>query len=245
MSHLPPVHQSTEDAKPAATPVYEPGFEAALHDFWLKNRNLVLGLCVAALVVILAREGWQYYSAQQERGVQEEYAKLADRTDKLATFAAANPGHSLAGIALLRLADEKFSNADYKSAAASYQQASGSLKNEALVGRARLGHAMSQLNGGDKAAAEATLKVIGADQTLAKGVRAEATYHLASLAAEAGNAADVKKFADEVSKLDATSTWSRRATMLLATQPAAAKPANAPDTGITFKPTLGEKPPGK
>lgn len=233
MSQLPPADQSPQ----SSTPAYEPGFEAAIHDFWIKNRNLVLMLCAAALLAIMAREGWEYYAAGHEQDVQAEYAKLADRTDKLAAFAAANPGHALAGVAYLQVADEKFSNADFKAAAISYQQAAGNLKNEALLGRARLGLAMSQLNGGDRDAGEAALKALGTDQSLLKGVRAEATYHLASLAAEAGKAAEVKKLVDDVSKIDATGTWSRRATMLIAGQPAGGKPAAAPDTGISFKPS--------
>ncbi len=232
MSQLPPADQPPQ----SATPVYEPGFEAAIHDFWMKNRNLVLVLCGVALLTIMAREGWEYYAASHEQDVQAEYAKLADRTDKLATFAAANPGHALAGVAYLQVADEKFSNADYKAAAASYQQAAGSLKNEALLGRSKLGLAMSQLNGGDRTAGEAALKALGADQSLPTNVRAEATYHLASLAAESGKIAEVKKLVDDVSKIDTTGTWFRRATLLLARPPAVAKPAAVPDSGISFKP---------
>ncbi|HKB58294.1 MAG TPA: tetratricopeptide repeat protein [Lacunisphaera sp.] len=241
MSQLPPADQSPQ----SAAPVYEPGFEAAIHDFWMKNRNLVLMLCGVALLAIMAREGWEYYAAGHERDVQAEYAKLTGRTDQLAAFAAANPGHALAGVAYLQVADEKFSNADYKAAAASYQQAAGNLKNEALLGRAKLGLAMSQLNGGDRTAGEAALKALGTDQSLPKNVRAEATYHLASLAAEAGKTAEVKKLVDDVSKIDATGSWSRRATMLLASQPAVAKPAEVPDSGISFKPIISDKPPGK
>ena len=214
----------------------EPGFEAAIQVFWIKNRSLILSICAAALLAIMAREGWQYFSAQREKGVQEEYAKLADRTDKLAAFALANPGHTLAGVAYLRLADENFSNVDYKQAAAGYQQAIGSLKNEALLGRARLGMAMSQLNGGDKATGEAALKALGTDQSLLKSVRAEATYHLASLAVEAGKIDEMKKLVDEVGKIDTSGTWSRRATILLATAQISGQPAETTTQTITFKP---------
>ena len=147
------------------------------------------------------------------------------------------------------MADEKFTTGDYKTAATQYQKAAGSLQNEVLLGRAKLGAAMSQLNSGDQAASEAALKVIGGDATLAKGARAEATYHLTSLAAAAGRMDEVKKLADEISKIDAGSSWAQRATLLLTSQPAAAslsfKPAATADTGLTFKPTVTDKPPGK
>jgi hypothetical protein len=78
---------------------------------------------------------------------------------------------------------------------------------------------MSQLNGGDKAAGEAALKAIGNDVTLPKGARVEADYHLATLAFEAGNAAEVSRLVAETGKIDAGSVWAQRATALLTTKP--------------------------
>jgi hypothetical protein len=75
---------------------------------------------------------------------------------------------------------------------------------------------MSQLNAGDKTAAEAALKAIGTDTALDKGVRAEATYHLASLAREAGNTAEVGRLVGEIGKIDPAGVWSQRATALVA-----------------------------
>ena len=214
----------------------EPGFEAAVHAFWEKNRNLILLVCAAALLAIVAREGWQYFSALREKGVQEEYARIADQNGKLAAFAEANPGHALAGVAYLRLADETYAAGDYKQAAGIYQKAAGLVKNEALLGRAKLGLAMSQLNGGDKATGEAALKTLGADQSLPKGVRAEATYHLASLAYEAGNSSEVRRLIEEVGKIDPSGGWSQRAAMLLASLETGGKPADSAAPTLSFKP---------
>src|SRR5262245_32472587 len=147
MSQLPPAKPTPE----GAAPVYEPAFETAVQGFWEKNRQGVFILIVVALLAIIGREAWQYFAASRERGVQEEYAKIADQTSKLAAFADANSGHALAGVAYLRLADEKFTAGDFKTAAGQYQKAAGSLKNEALLGRAKVGAAMSQLSGGDRA----------------------------------------------------------------------------------------------
>lgn len=241
MSQLPPANQTPE----GATPVYEPAFEAAVQAFWAKNRQGILIVCVVALLAIVGREGWQSYAASREQEVQADYAKIADQTAKLAAFAETHPGHALAGVAWLRLADEKFTAGDYKTATTQYQKAAGSLPNEVLLGRAKLGAAMSQLSGGEQAAGEAALQAISADGTLAKGARAEATYQLTSLAAAAGKADEVKKWAEEVSKIDAASSWAQRATLLLTSQPAATKPAATTDAGLTFKPTVTDKPPGK
>ena len=94
----------------------------------------------------------------REKGIKEEYAKISDAPDKLSAFAGANANHVLAGIALLQVADQKFEAGNFGESAAAYNKAAGTLKNEALLGRARLGAAMSQINGGEKAAGEAPSK---------------------------------------------------------------------------------------
>jgi predicted negative regulator of RcsB-dependent stress response len=236
MSQLPPAESAPHNAD-AAAPVVEPGFEVTVQAFWDKNRGFILGMCVLALVAIFARSGWQYYAESHEASVQEEYAKAADSPAKLAAFADANAGHALGGVAYLKLADDKFSAGDFTGAAASYQKAASSLKNEALLGRAKLGAAISQISGSEAAAGEAALKALSADPVQSKAVRAEASYHLASLAAAAGKADEAKKLVEQISRIDATSTWSQRGTILLTSLPAdAAKPAATGETpSLTFK----------
>jgi hypothetical protein len=234
MSQLPPANQSPLGANPAAAPVVEPGFDTQVHAFWVKNRGLILLVCVAVLLAIIGREGFRYFSAMREQSVQEDYAKVADKPDKLAAFADEHAGHVLAGVAYLQLADQKFEAGDFRQAAPLYTKAAASLKNDALVGRARLGAAVSQINGGDQATGEAALKAISADQAVFKDIRAEATYHLAALAYEAGRTDDVKQLAEEITKIDLAGAWSQRATMLLMSPQTPA--SGAADTGLTFKP---------
>ncbi len=198
-----------------------------------------MGACVAALLVIVGREGWQYFSAMHEKSVQADFARAGDKPDMLAAFADTNSGHTLAGVAYLQLADQKFEAQDFRQAATLYLKAAGSLKNEVLLGRARLGAAMSQVNGGDAANGESALKAVGADQALLKTVRAEATYNLASLAFETGRLDDVKKYAGEIEKIDMAGTWSQRAAMLLASIQAGTKPADTVVPAISFKPGGG------
>ena len=235
MSQLTPADKKPHSADPAA-PVVEPGFEVALHVFWEKNRNLILLAIAAALLAIVAREGLQYFAAQREKGVQAEYAKISDQPVKLAAFAEAHSDHALAGVAGLQLADAKFTAGDFAAAATSYQKAAGSLKNEGLLARAKLGAGISLVRGNDRAGGEAALKALSADVAQPKGIRAEATYDLATLAAEAGNAAEVRKLVDQVSRIDATSPWSQRATMLLAGLPPGSAPATDAPSSLSFKP---------
>ncbi|MFZ5494337.1 MAG: tetratricopeptide repeat protein [Verrucomicrobiota bacterium] len=216
MTTNPSVENQPKDQ--AAAP-HQPGFEEAVQAFWEKNRGLILAACVIALLVVIGREGWGHYQASREREIRGAYARAADRPEQLATFAKAHEGHALAAIALLRIADQRYAAGDYRQARENYTKAAAGLKHGALLGRARIGAAMSQLNSGDKTAAEAALKEIAADAALAKGVRAEATYHLAALALEAGNTAEVSRLATEIGKIDPTSVWSQRATSLVVAKP--------------------------
>ena len=232
MSQLPPASPTPE----GTTPVYQPAFETAVQGFWAKNRQGILIVMIVGLLVIIGREVWQQVAASREQDVQADYAKAGDQGARLEAFASANSGHTLGGVAYLRLADEKFSAGDYKTAAANYQKAAATLKNPALLGRARLGAAVSQVSGGELAAGDTALKGISADAALDKGVRTEAAYHLTALAAEAGKADDMKKFADEATKIDPTSSWTQRATMLLVRAPGADSPAGTPAPTLSFKP---------
>ena len=252
MSQPFPTNPAAQGAKPADAPGVEPGFEIAAHEFWVRNRNFILLMCVAAVLAIAGREGWQYFADSREADTQADYAKAGDSTDRLAAFADAHSGHALAAVACLRVADGKFSAGDFKAAATFYAKAAGSLQNEALLGRAKLGVAFSQLGSGDQAGGEAALKALGADPAVFKSARAEATYHLASLAAGAGRADEARKLAEQVGRIEESGPWAQRATILLASlpagatdKPAAGPPAATPSLGISFKPTVPDKPPGK
>jgi predicted negative regulator of RcsB-dependent stress response len=235
MSQLPPAGQPVPHADPAATPAAERGFEVEVHAFWQRNRSYILLACLAGLLAIAGREGVQYFSASHEKSVQDDYARAAEKPETLLGFADANSNHALAGVAYLQVADRKFEAADYAQAATLYAKAATSLKNEALLGRARLGAAISQLNGGDRTAAEAALKAIGSDTTLHKSIRAEATYHLASLALEAGRTDEVRKLVEDITKVDLAGAWAQRGTMLLANLPAGAAPDKSVG-GLILKP---------
>lgn len=233
---------------PSATPPHDPAnppppagadaFAADVHSFWEKNRSFIFILVAAVLIGLIGREGWQWFQSSREQAVQEEYAKIADRIDQLPKFAEANKGHSLAGVAWLRVADEAYTKGDYKGAAADYAKAAETLENDALKSRAKLGAAMSQLAGGDKAAGEASLKALSADTKSMPAARAEATYHLAVLAKDAGKADEAKKLIEEITKIEAAGLWAQRAFALRA-QLDAGKPAEAAATSapaVEFKP---------
>jgi predicted negative regulator of RcsB-dependent stress response len=242
MSQLSPANQPAPGAKTAETPAGAPGLEVAAQEFWVRNRNFILLVIIAAVLVIAGREGWAWFSASREADLQADFAKAGGNDDRLAAFADAHAGHALAGVASLRVADDKFTAGDFKAAAASYTKAAASLTDEALIGRARLGTAVSQVNGGDQAAGEAALKALSDDTTAFKAARAEAAYHLASLALGAGRTEDARKYAGKVDSIDATGPWAQRAAVLLAGLPATSAPVAAATATATTPAASGAAP---
>lgn len=238
MSIVPPVPPQPHDPANPPPPAGADEFALQVRLFWEKNRSVILLFIAAIFVALLAREGWQLFAAMRERGVQEEYAKVGDNSAQLARFAESNSGHALAGVAWLRLADEAYTKNDFKTAAANYAKAADTLGQAALKSRARLGGALSQVASGDRAAAESALKALSADAQATTAFRAEAAYHVATLAHGAGRKDDALKALEEIAKIDPTSLWAQRGFMLRAQIEAADKPA-APAPGaptIEFKP---------
>ena len=169
-------------------------FEEGLHRFWARNRNAVYVLCSLVLAGIIVRGGWDYFSAQREAEIGQEYA-AAKTPEMLKAFAASHEGKPLAGAAELRLGDEAYAGGRAADAVAAYGKAVGLLPAGVFASRARLGLAMSEIQAGRASEGEAALKQISSDPGEPKAARAEAAYQLASLAAAAGRADEVKRLA--------------------------------------------------
>lgn len=201
-------------------------FEDKMQLFWKRNRTAVVALVVLVLLAIIAKGGWDYMSRRNELDVEKAYA-AATTTEQLKAFSAAHSNHTLAGIAQLRIADEAYAAAKWADAIAAYDKAAAVLKTGPLGARAKLGRASAKAQSGKGAEAATDLKQIADDASQSKAVRAEATYHLTSIAVEAGNAADAQKYVDQLNQLDPQGAWSQRAATLRATLPATPAPAPA------------------
>jgi hypothetical protein len=214
-------------------------FEDKLHLFWKRNRNAVLGVCVAIAVAIVAKGGWEYYARQKELDIEKAYAAAAT-TDQLKAFLAANPTHTLGGIAQLRIADEAYAAGKSADAIAGYDKAIGILKSGPLAARAKLGRALAKAQAGKASEANTELKQIADDASQFKAMRAEALYHLTSLVVEAGNAVEAQKFVDQLNQIDPMGAWAQRAVMLRSTLPATPAPAaSAPAASAATAPASG------
>lgn len=217
------------DSKPSGeNPVPVPlTFDEKLNQFWQKYRAVVVGLVVVIAAVIVGKGLWERMERQKELEIENAYSS-ASTTDQLRVFIAAHPGHSLAGVAELRIADEAYTAGKAADAVTGYEKALSVLKTGPLAVRAQIGRALAKVQAGKLSEGTAELKQLVGDANQLKAARAEAAYQLASLSVEAGSPADAQKYIDQLNQIDPASMWSRRAMMLQANLPKPAVPAMAP-----------------
>ena len=203
-------------------------FEDKINLFWKNNRTAVLAICGLVVVGIVGKGVWDYLARQREADIGKAYA-AATTPEQLKSFGAAHDGHTLAGIAQLRLADEAYTAGKSADAITGYEKAAAVLKTGPLAVRAKMGRALAKVQAGRTADATADLKQMADDANQFKSVRAEAAYHLTGLAVEAGNAAEAQKLVDQLMQIDPDpqKSWTQRAMMLRATLPATPPPAVA------------------
>lgn len=238
-----PSHTSPagDDRNPIAVEgLIEPTFGDKLHLFWEKNSKAVLAVCAVALLAVAGKGLWEYLARQKELEIEQAYA-AATTSDQLKSFTASHSGHSLAGIAQLRLADEAYAAGKFAEAVAGYEAAHGIFKAGPLGARIQLGRGIAKIQGGKAAEGTADLKQLLDDANQLRAIRAEAGYHLASLAAETGDTAQVQKISDQLLQVDPSSLWTQRA-MTLRMSKAATQSPSAPSAGA--KPAEAAATPG-
>lgn len=204
-------------------PVDPGAFEEKVSSFWEKNRTLIIAACVIVVIAIVARGLMGYMAGQKELEIEQAYAS-ASTTEQLKTFIASHPEHSLAGVSHVRLADDAYKAGKFAEAAADYDKAAALLKTGPLATRAQIGRALAKIQSGQVAAGQAELKQIKDDANQFKSARAEVTYHLATVAIDAGNTAEASALLDEVVRIDEVGSWMQRAMLLRMSMPALAAP---------------------
>jgi predicted negative regulator of RcsB-dependent stress response len=211
-------------------------FEDKLRLFWRRHRTLLIVGCLAVALAIAGVGIYDYVENENEAKIEAAYA-AAKTPEALKAFAEANSEHTLGGVAFTRLADDAMLAGKMADAQANYEKATKILKDGPLAARAKLGLAVAKVIGGKTAEGTAELKALVDDPNQLKGIRAEAGYHLASLAAEAGVAADVEKYSVLLMQIDPASIWAQRAIILRAELPVTAAPnAAIPAPAIQFTP---------
>ncbi len=207
MSNHPP--HAHDPKKPADETPRPPTSDEQLKSFWLKNEKTIYIACLAVILVVAVAGIYRNMRKSGQDQVGIEYA-AANTPEKLRAFIAANPGHVLAAAAELRIADEAYQAKNYAEAAAAYDKAAAT-KTAPFHGRALIGAAISKALGGQVAEGQNRLKQISGDVTQAAAVRGEATYHLATLMAAAGQTAEAAQLYAQVSAIAPASIWAEKA----------------------------------
>ncbi len=203
---------------PNAEPVPVPA-DVAFWQFWERNRNTIYVVIGVILVAILAKGGWDYMLIHKELATRQEYADCST-PESFRAFAANHPGHPLAAMAELNVADDAYGAGHFGDAVADYERAVADLPAGPFQDRAKIGLAMSQQLSGKAADAETGLRQILNDASRLKAIRCEAGYHLASLAEAAGRPAEVEKLAEQLMQIDPSNPFAERAFALRAEMPA-------------------------
>ena len=230
MSTTPPSQPSASPNRPGTpdekTDV-QPPFEEQIRAIWEKkeNRTAVYFGCAIVVLAIIGWYGYKALAAQHEAEIEAAYAAALTPTTRRA-FAQEYSRHPLAGAAFLKMADDAYTAGNYSEAIVNYDKAAAVLPGTPFATRALFGKTMCQVRSGKVSEATAMLRQLAEDTTQLKVLRCEAAYHLASLAFDDGNFADVVKFTDLVLQLDPTGmqadsgfTWAKRAFILRARAP--------------------------
>jgi predicted negative regulator of RcsB-dependent stress response len=212
-------------------------FEDQLHLFWRRNRTFVIAGCVIAVLAIVGVGVWDHMEKSRELEIQQAYATAAT-PEALKAFADSHAGHALAGAAYLRLADDAFANSKAAEAVTNYEKAAEIFKDGPFAARTKLGLAIARIASGKAGEGATGLKALAEDANQFKGIRVEAAYHLASLAADTGVASDVVKYSDLLMQIDPTSPWTQRAFALRATLPPAAVAPEAKKEAAPVTPAI-------
>jgi hypothetical protein len=218
----------------------EPPFEEQLRAIWEKkeNRTAIFVGCAAVIVMILGWYGYKALAAQRENEIESAYSAAVSPA-RLRAFAQEHKGHSLAGAAYLKLADDACTAGNYAAAIDDYNQAAATLIGTPFAARALLGKAICQIRSDKVSDGTAALRQLAEDAARPKAVRSEAAYHLASQAFDAGNFEDVTKLTDLVMQVDAGGPWAQRSMQLRLKVPVPTAPAPGQATPAMAPPKPG------
>jgi predicted negative regulator of RcsB-dependent stress response len=209
--------------------VAAPDLEENVHQFLEKNRFTIFAVSVVVVLAIFGRYGWQWMQASQITAEREAFASVSTDGERQA-FAAEHTGSQLGGVALLQVADNAFAEGRFDDAIAAYDSAQKTLADGVLGSRIRLGRAMAQIQKGDVDGGQSALRDVANDLSAARSVRAEAAYHLASIAAAKSDGDELAKLVTQLNGINPASTWAQRASILQASLPAVA----AADSEVSF-----------
>ena len=192
--------------------------------FWQRHQTTIVRGTTSVLVGIIGFIGFHFW--QEARGVSlgESYVACQDDNARRA-FAAAHPGESLAGVALLEVADNLRRDNKLAEAAQAYDEAVAHLKDaeipaqKALAVRAKLYAALTKVDLG-QVGAESGLVAVAEDNTAPETLRGYAMIVLANNALTKGDNASAAKWINLMDKrLRPSNVWAGDKNWLVRSEP--------------------------
>lgn len=196
----------------------EAEFEDKVWLFWARNKAAIIAGAVAALLAVVAVQGYRIYQEKKLAQLQDSYIQ-ASQSGALESFGQQHADTTLGGLALLESADKQYAEENYTAAAKLYQEAILPLNNTPFAQRARLGLGMSQLKAGQKNEAINTLKALADDSQAIGALRGEAAYNIAIFSVSEKDFATAQTWIDRISKIPNASFWGERARLLVEAVP--------------------------
>lgn len=192
--------------------------EERFNDFIKQNGAALFGGLALAMVAVV---GWQlflYLGDRREAALKADYLALETMEARQA-FAEAHDDKLLGGLAFLDLADAAYTEGAFERALAHYTRAAETLEATAFEGRAQLGAALTRFEQGASGRARAELQLIAETEAHLDDLRAEAAYHLAVIALEAGDTAEARQAIERVQGFSESIFWLQQANALSARLP--------------------------
>lgn len=188
-------------------------FEDKVWLFWNRNKYPIIFGAVAALVGVVAVQGYRMIQEKNLLRMQDAYV-MADQEGDLESFGQQYASTSLGALALLESADQQYAEGDFAAAANLYREAVAPLKDTPLSQRARLGLGVAQLKAGQVAEAVNTLKALSNDSAAIGTVRGEAAYNIALHAVGEKDFSTAQEWLDSLAKIPNAGFWIERARLL-------------------------------
>lgn len=183
--------------------------------WWEKNKSLVVGAVALVVIVVIGYQVLGFVQKQRVESLQAAYQALSDEPADWQSFAEKYDGTSLAGVTWLRLADEAYAQDDFEKASTHYENATKSLQHPILLGRAKLGQAVSANLAGDIEVSTSLFEAILQDETISETTRGQAGYKLMLIAVTKNDKALADKTMEKLKSLTTGGIWSSQAERLL------------------------------
>lgn len=188
-------------------------FEQKLILIWENYRQVIFTVIGVIILSLLVYQSMLYLAGRKELAVETAYQE-AENDDALINFAQEHPHHALAGFAYLQVANKKYEEEEFLQAAEYYSNAVNNLVETTMLGRARLGFAMSHLLGGNADDGVEALNKIAGDPSLLDTYRAEAAYQLAVNYWEKSDYASLDRALRQIETLKKSGMWVSKATVM-------------------------------